>query len=99
MALRFAQAAEDDLLEIFVTGTLEFGETQAKKYQEKLRRSLNFIEANPPGVRERPELKGGLMRVHPSGVHVIIYTVQGQDVLVIRVRNAREDWIGDLSGE
>jgi toxin ParE1/3/4 len=99
MTLQFTRAAEDDLLEIFVTGILEFGEAQAKKYQEELKRSLDFIEDNPLGARERPELKSGVVRVHPSGVHVIIYRVQGEDVLVIRVRHAREDWISDSPGD
>lgn len=98
MALRFTQAAEDDLLEIFVTGLLEFGEAQAFKYRDKLKRSLDFIEDNPLGVRERPELSPSV-RVHPAGAHLILYIVDGDGVLVIRIRHGREDWANDPLGD
>ena len=95
MALRFTRAAEDDLLHIFIDGIRAFGEHHAARYQSRLKRSLEFIEANPRGVRERTELTP-IVRVHPSGVHVIIYKIEENgDVLVIRVREAREDWIND----
>ncbi|MEM1395824.1 MAG: type II toxin-antitoxin system RelE/ParE family toxin [Pseudomonadota bacterium] len=98
MALRFTKAAEDDLLSIFVEGILEFGEAQAERYKASIDESLRFIEANPLAVRERNEIAPPV-RIHRSGVHMIIFTVENDDVLVIRVRHGSEDWLNDPVGE
>lgn len=99
MALNYTKAAEDDLLNIFVEGILEFGEVQAVKYRGVIERSLTFIESNPRAVRERFEITP-VVRVHPVGVHVIIFqTQENDDVLIIRVRRASEDWSNDPAGE
>jgi toxin ParE1/3/4 len=48
---------------------------------------------NPEMAPERPELSPPA-RVHPCGSHVIIYIVGlNDDVLVVRVRHGREDWL------
>ncbi len=39
----------------------------------------------------RPEL-GTASRIHPYKSHIIIYRLDGQDILVQRVRHALEDW-------
>jgi len=45
---------------------------------------------------ERPELNRA-SRIHPYKSHIIIYRLDGQDILVQRVRHALEDWANQNS--
>ena len=35
-----------------------------------------------------------MARVHPVGVHIVIYQVRAGDVFIFRVVHGREDWQG-----
>ncbi len=53
---------------------------------------MGVIAASPQIARERNELSPPA-RIHPCGSHVIVYVTEPDgDVLVVRVRHAREDW-------
>ena len=45
--------------------------------------------------RERPELSPPV-RVHFHKAHVIAYLVQSDGILIVRVLDARQDWVTDL---
>lgn len=38
------------------------------------------------------------VRIHPWKAHVIVYVIEGDDILVVRVRHGREDWARDPAG-
>jgi toxin ParE1/3/4 len=91
MALRLSKAAEADLLAIYIDGIVNFGIGAAEAYHVRIKRSLSFLEAHPEGARLRTEITPAI-RVHPVGAHLILYTADAGDVLVIRIRHSREDW-------
>ncbi|PIB90245.1 plasmid stabilization protein ParE [Caulobacter sp. FWC2] len=92
MAYRLSLKAEDDVTQIYVTGVEMFGVDQAERYHEGLEQIFNFLSDFPFAAVERTELKG-LSRVHSYRSHIIIYRLDGRDILIQRVRHASEDWI------
>ncbi|WP_235819077.1 type II toxin-antitoxin system RelE/ParE family toxin [Brucella pseudogrignonensis] len=57
--------------------------------------TLDLIAKNPQMAREREEISPPV-RIHPFKAHLIIYQIeQNGAILVIRIRNAFEDWISD----
>ena len=47
----------------------------------------------PFAAAERAELRGS-PRIHPYRSHIIVYRLDGRDILIQRVRHASEDWLG-----
>lgn len=92
MAYKLSNAAENDVIRTYIEGAADFGIPQAESYHAKLERTFQLLAENPRMARERLEISPPV-RVHPCGVHVIIYIVESDDVFIIRVRHQREDWI------
>lgn len=70
-----------------------FGLAQAERYHARLQRAFDLLAANPTMARERSELSPPV-RIHPCGSHIILYiVVADSDVLIVRVRHGREDWV------
>ena len=99
MTCRLTREAEGDLFEIFLHGLEVFGLATAEAYRDKIRHSLAIIGDNP----EIASLKAGLsppVRVHPVGVHVIVYHLGDDGVpVILRVRSARENWVDAPVGD
>jgi toxin ParE1/3/4 len=92
VGFRLSNAADEDVIHLFLDGAGLFGESQAKVYHGALNRCFHLISDNPKIARERKELSHAV-RVYPFVSHVIIYKIEDSgDVLIIRVRHAREDW-------
>lgn len=91
MVYRLTNAAAEDVAAIFVRGAAEFGLTQAEKYHFGLERIFEFLAANPRAGRERDEFSPPV-RLHLFGVHVVVYRIVGEDILVVRVLHGRRDW-------
>ncbi|WP_328186520.1 type II toxin-antitoxin system RelE/ParE family toxin [Marinobacter sp. OP 3.4] len=89
-----SRKAEEDVVSIFLEGTVEFGVDQADRYHKKLEESFRFLASNPLAAPERTELSPPV-RVHPVGVHIIVYRLEPQSdrVLIIRIRHGKEDWL------
>ena len=47
-------------------------------------------------AREKRELRPPV-RFHPYGAHLIVYVVEGDDILIVRVLHGRQDWESLLS--
>ena len=95
MAYKLTRKAEDDIVEVYLEGYALFGEAQAEAYHEALGQVFEFLSDNPRAARERTEITPPV-RCHPHSTHIIIYLVQdNDDVLILRVRHAREDWDSD----
>ncbi len=98
MAIRYSRAAEADLFEIYRYGLEHFGHHQAEAYRKTLDRTLRLIAANPFLARLRNEISPPV-RLHRNGTHVIVYTIdENTDVLILRIRHGREDWLDDPLG-
>ncbi len=95
MPYRLAKAAADDLRQVYIEGIRLFGTDKAAQYHARLGEAFETLAAHPRLARERPEISPPV-RVHACGSHVIIYLAEaGGDVLILRVRHGREDWIND----
>ncbi len=97
MGYRLTILAEQDITDIALSGILVFGERQARRYHDDLFDLFDLLAQNPRLARERHELSPPV-RIHPHKAHVIVYTVGDDDqVLILRIRHAHEDWTSDLS--
>ena len=98
MGFHLSNAADEDVIHLFLDGAGLFGESQAKAYHAALNQCFHLISANPKIAREREELFP-VVRIHPFGSHVIIYKIEDNgDILIIRIRHAREDWKDESMG-
>ncbi|MBK5970188.1 MULTISPECIES: type II toxin-antitoxin system RelE/ParE family toxin [Thiorhodovibrio] len=86
-----SEAAEEDLLQIYIAGATEFGLDQARRYHQRLHQACEFLAENPLAAPERSELSPAC-RIHPAGSHIVIYRIRKYDIFILRVRHGREDW-------
>ncbi|TNE65212.1 MAG: type II toxin-antitoxin system RelE/ParE family toxin [Alphaproteobacteria bacterium] len=92
MSYRLSGKAEDDIIDIYLQGIALFGAQQAERYHHEMADIFRFLSNEPMAARERLEIDPPV-RVHPYGAHIIIYIVEPSgDILILRVRHAREDW-------
>lgn len=89
---RLSRTAEEDILGIFLTGLEQFGVAQAEQYHADLEAAFAFLADYPRAARERTEI-GPPIRAHPRGSHMIIYEIDGDGIVILRVRHQREDWV------
>ena len=95
---RLTPAARADLEAIWRYTAERWSVAQAEAYLTGLKAMLDGLIVNPRIARERTELTPPV-RIHPYGSHIIIYTIATDHLAVIRVRHAREDWLGNPIGE
>ncbi|PTS84548.1 MULTISPECIES: type II toxin-antitoxin system RelE/ParE family toxin [unclassified Caulobacter] len=92
MAYRLSRKAEADIIDLYLIGADAFGEAQAERYHAGLEQAFAFLSDFPRAAPEREGL-GRSSRVHPYKSHIIIYRLDGADILIQRVRHAHEDWM------
>ncbi len=88
---RISREADNDIVKLYAQGVVEFGLTQADRYHDALFDLFDLIASNPKIARERTKIEPPV-RVHPFQAHLVIYRIEGEDVLIIRVRHGHEDW-------
>ena len=89
MGYRLSDEADEDYFSIFLYGVEAFGLDQAERYADQLDRAFGFLGKHPRAGRERAELRGGV-RGYPAGSHLILYTIDpADDVLILRIRHGR----------
>jgi len=76
--------AENDLTDLYVYGFKEFGEEQAEKYFFEIEKCIKLLADTPMMCRERKEFTPSV-RIHHHVSHLIIYTIEQEHILVIRV--------------
>ena len=91
MAYRTTREADNDIAGVFEFGALEYGFQRAEDYVDGLRDTLDRIGARPYIVRERTEFRPAV-RIYPYNAHVVIYRIENEDALIIRILSARQDW-------
>lgn len=74
-----------------------FGLSQADAYIRELLRAVDTIAAYPEAHR-MCEQTTPPMRFSPHKSHVIVYALDEQGVLVVRIRHGHEDWRNDPGG-
>ena len=95
MTYQLSKSADEDIVRLYAVGVEQFGLAQADHYHDALFDMFALLAANPKMARERSELSTP-SRVHRFQSHLIIYQIEGDDILVIRVRHGREDWLSSL---
>lgn len=96
MGYRISRRADADLDHLYLIGTKLFGVAQAEDYMAGLMRTLEFLAAFPQAARERMEFDPPV-RAHPYKSHLLVYRVESEDILIVRVPHGHEDWQGGLS--
>ena len=91
---RLTRAADGDIAAIFLTGVEIFGQAQAGAYHTGMAETFAFLANYPRAARLRAEIVPPV-RAWPYKAHLIVYHVEAETVLILRVRHSREDWIGD----
>lgn len=94
--LRLRPAAVRDLETIYDTGTAEWGAARAEGYMTVLLDKLDLLAGFPELARLRPEIAPPV-RIHPHGVHLIVYDATPDGIEVIRILHQRQDWAAYLA--
>ena len=71
-----------------------FGLRQADAYGVELTKTLRLIAEYPQAARIRTDTARPV-RAKPHKSDVILYVIQEDDVVILRVRHAAEDWVND----
>lgn len=87
--LVYAPSADDDLLEIFLT-IAEDDEGAATRFIDRIRAALRRLADYPLSAPARPEL-GVDMRSLAVGRYLVLYRVQPDHVLILRVLHGARD--------
>ena len=87
--LRDKALADLDIL--YEYGIVTFGLQMADGYYDGLIEQFESLATNPKMYRERWELNPPV-RICPYKSHTIIYMIEKEEVVIIRVRHSREDW-------
>lgn len=95
MPYRLTREAEADVIEIAKRGLDRWGPGQAQIYHNGLFELFDLIASTPAMARQRTELTPPV-RVQRYKAHLVIYLIDDEGVLIVRVRHGREDWQEDL---
>ena len=82
--------AENDLTDIWVYTLQTWDIIQADKYIDELADTFEFLASNPLIYPERHEFMPPV-RIHHHGRHLIVYIVENDHILIVRVLHDRVD--------
>jgi len=88
---RLTRAAEEDVIHVYLESARLFGRLQADRYLDGLERAFDFVAEHPLAARERREITPPV-RIHVYGAHIIVYLVEPDGVLILRIRHGHENW-------
>ncbi len=88
MKVRFTSRADADIIDCYLYGCRNFGLRRAERYERSLRHAITLIADNPRLAVERPQYRPPV-RIHRHAKHHIIYRIETDYVLIVRV--LRED--------
>jgi toxin ParE1/3/4 len=91
MRPRLSRSAHADIGRIRQFGDEKFGLLATDKYLEELFDLFDLLCFTPRMAKKLPETQLGI-RVHPYKAHNVYYTVEGKDVMIIRVLHGRQNW-------
>ncbi len=84
MKVRFTAQADADIIDCYLYGFENFGRDQAERYEKSLRHVIDLISDHPRLAAERPEYAPPV-RVHHHAKHYVIYLIEDDYVLIVRV--------------
>jgi len=97
--MRFAttRLADQDIIDIYLDGVATFGFVQAEAYHLQLSELFALLVHNPRMGRMHTEVEPPV-RLLPFRAHVVLYTENDGDILVLRILHGRMDWLRHLPG-
>ncbi len=90
MKVRFTTQAETDIIDSYLYGFRNFGQNQADQYEQGLRDAINIISDHPRIASERLEYATPV-RVHHHAKHYIIYLIEDNHILIVRILRDETD--------
>ena len=88
---RLTPKAETDLEDIWLYSAETWSPSQADRYLDALLAAIDTLVAMPAMARERPEFDPPV-RIHPAAEHLIVYHVEHEWLVIIRVLGSRQNW-------
>jgi len=86
----FSKEAENDLVEIYRYGFINYGENKADLYIDALKEKCQFLAGMPNLCPDHDEFTPSI-KIHHHKKHLIIYIVETDYILIIRVLHDRMD--------
>jgi len=86
----FSKEAENDLLEIYRYGFINYGESKVDLYIEVLKEKCQFLADMPNLGPDRDEFNPPV-KIHHHRKHLIIYVIEDDSILIVRVLHDRMD--------
>jgi toxin ParE1/3/4 len=90
-AYRLTPAARHDLEDIWLYTAQTWSMAQADRYTDIIEDTFDRLLFMPEMARERLEFDPPV-RIHPSAEHLIIYRVEQDQLIILRVLGAGQDW-------
>lgn len=84
MDVKFTKQADDDIIDCYLYGFLNFGQDQANRYEQSLRHVMGIIANNLRIAPQRQEYSPPV-RIHHQGKHYIVYLIEADHILIVRV--------------
>jgi toxin ParE1/3/4 len=84
MKVRFTRQADADIIESYLYGFQTFGQAQAERYEQGLRHVIGLIADHPRMAAERHDYRPPV-RLHHHARHYIVYLIEDDHILVIRI--------------
>jgi toxin ParE1/3/4 len=91
-----SDAAASDLVDIWRYSAVAWSIAQAGRYVDDLERTFETLREMPDLGRERHEFSPPV-RTHPTGEHIVVYLTERDDLRIVRVLAARQNWWAILS--
>jgi toxin ParE1/3/4 len=91
MSYKLTERADRDVFDIYLFGAERFGPAQADKYHAGLVEAFELLAGRPGIARERNEFDRPI-RVHLHGAHAIVFVIEEDHVLIVRVLHGSQDW-------
>lgn len=91
MAWILTPDAVADIDHLSVEGTQQFGHAQATRYTLDLIDRFDTLAAHPYLIAAH-EVDGLQLRLMPSGRHHILYVIENEDVIILRILHALQNW-------
>ena len=84
MKVRFTAQADTDIIDSYLYGFENFGRDQAERYEKSLHQVIDIIAEFPRIAAKRPEYVPPV-RIHHHAKHYIVYLIQDDCILIVRV--------------
>jgi len=99
MAYKLTEIAQDQLINSYVYGYLNFGENQAERYQQEIRECFDLLSDNPRIAHVREGYRQPL-RIHHHAKHYIAYLLKddSSDILIVAILRDSVDLVKHLAG-